>query len=303
MASLTGSTIDVAALQQWVGREQVVEDTLALPPAQALAATLDLQEFTLGEGDPLPLAWHWLYFLPLVPTSELAADGHPVKGGFLPPVPLPRRMWAGGSIEVLGELTLAQHIRRVSTIIDVQHKTGRNGDLVFVTLRHDLYAGEQLMLRERQDLVYRGASKPESPAPQSASQSTSKPAPSQSQWSRTMVATPPLLFRYSALTFNSHRIHYDQEYAVTKEGYADLVVQGPLCATLLLQQLGISSGGARLRRFNYTGVKPLMANSEFSLQGCIEEEAGDDGVRAQVWILDAGGAVTLRGEAVLDENG
>ena len=299
MASLTGSTIDVAALQQWVGREQVVEDTLALPPAQALAATLDLQELTLREGDPLPLPWHWLYFLPLVPTSELAADGHPVKGGFLPPVPLPRRMWAGGSIEVFSELTLGQHIRRVSTVDDVQHKTGRSGDLVFVTLRDELFAGQQLMLRERRDLVYRGASKSGSSTPQSPPQAAPRP----SQWSRTMEATPPLLFRYSALTFNSHRIHYDKDYAVTKEGYADLVVQGPLCATLLLQQLGISSGGARVRRFNYTGVKPLMANTEFSLQGCIEEEAGDDGVRAHVWILDAGGAVTLRGEAVLDENG
>lgn len=280
-----------------------MEDTLALPPAQALAATLDLQELTLSEGDPLPLAWHWLYFLPLVPTSELAADGHPGKGGFLPPVPLPRRMWAGGRIEIFSGLTLGQQIRRVSTIVDVKHKTGRSGDLIFVTLRHELFAGQQLMLRERQDLVYRGASKPGAPAAQSASHSTSRPAPGPSQWSRTMVATPPLLFRYSALTFNSHRIHYDQDYAVTKEGYTDLVVQGPLCATLLLEQLRLSSGGARVRQFNYTGVKPLMANTEFSLQGCIEEEAGDDGVRAQVWILDAGGAVTLRGEAVLDENG
>jgi 3-methylfumaryl-CoA hydratase len=247
----------------------------------------------LQEGDPLPLCWHWLYFLPVVATSELDVDGHPKKGGFLPPVPLPRRMWAGGSIEVFSELTLGQHIRRVSTIVDVQHKTGRSGDLVFVTLRHELFAGQQLMLRERQDLVYRGASKPGSPA--------AKPVPRPSQWSRTMVATTPLLFRYSALTFNSHRIHYDQKYAVTEEGYSDLVVQGPLCATLLLEQLDHSSGGARVRQFNYSGIKPLMANRSFSLQGCIEEQAGDDGILAHVWILDAQGAVTLRGEAILEE--
>ena len=292
LASHSDNKIELSTLQQWVGREQVVEDTLTLQPARALSATLDQRGSTLQEGDPLPLSWHWLYFLPAAPTSELGVDGHPEKGGFLPPVPLPRRMWAGGAIEVFETLRLGQRIRRTSTIVDVKHKTGRTGDLVFVTLRHDLCAGQQLMVRERQDLVYRGASIP--------GNSPEKSVSKKSQWSRSMVATTPLLFRYSALTFNTHRIHYDKDYAVNEEGYADLIVQGPLCATLLLEQLGYSCSGAQVRQFNYSGVKPLMANTEFSLQGCRGEDV-EGGYRVQVWIVDEEGTVTMRGDAVLED--
>ena len=133
MASLSDNKIELSTLQQWVGREQVVEDTLTLPPARALSATLDQRESALQEGDPLPLPWHWLYFLSVVPTSELGVDGHPEKGGFLPPVPLPRRLWAGGAIEVFEALRLGQRIRRTSTIVDDgdgPECTTRGGSLV-----------------------------------------------------------------------------------------------------------------------------------------------------------------------------
>jgi len=294
LVSPADNIIDLSTLQQWVGRELVAEDTLALAPARALSATLDHPRCALQEGDPLPLPWHWLFFLPTVPTSELGVDGHPQKGGFLPPVPLPRRMWAGGTIDVLGELRLGQRVRRSSTITDIQHKSGRSGELVFVTLRHELCVGKEVVIRERQDLVYREAPKPGS--------SASVSVPRKSQWSCTRVATPTLLFRYSALTFNSHRIHYDQEYAVQEEGYADLVVQGPLCATLMLEQLDRHCGAARVRQFDYSGVRPLMANTEFSIQGCIESAPGGDAIRAHVWILDVDGDVTMQAEAILEED-
>ena len=197
---------ELGHLHQWVGKTESVTDTVAAWPVTALSATLDRDDAAPKTGDELPPGWHWLFFLEAKRASELGPDGHPKRGGFLPPVPLPRRMWAGGRIEFLAPLRIGDTIRRDSEILSVEPKHGRSGDLVFVTVRHTISTGTTAAVREEHDIVYRDAAKTgDAPPP-------GKPAPQAAVWQRSLTGDPVMLFRYSALTFNGHRIHYDLDY-------------------------------------------------------------------------------------------
>lgn len=281
------STIDIEALRGWIGRRETRSDILSAAPVAGLSATLDYQAPLAAMGEALPPLWHWLYFLPATAASEVDVDGHARRGGFLPPVPLPRRMWAGSDIRFVTPLRVGDAVERVSTIEEVSHKHGRSGELVFVTVLHQVSCDAGLALEERQNLVYRAADTSGHAAV------PAQKAPATAQWSRLVQPDPVLLFRYSALTFNSHRIHFDRDYATREEGYAGLVVQGPLTATLLLDLLRREQPGVALQSFRFRGTRPLLDGDAFQLQG------RSDGERAQLWALDGGGAVVMTASATL----
>ena len=269
------STADLAAtaapatprLQDWVGRQEVREDLLHATPVQALAATLDHEPTPVLEGTPLPPLWHWLYFLPLHRARDIGPDGHARRGGFLPPVPLPRRMWAGSRFEFHTPLRVGQRVQRVSTIEAVNERQGRSGALVFVTVRHEFsVAGEaRPALREWHDIVYREEPAPGTPAP--AGEPAPAPDPTRPHWLRSLVPDEVLLFRYSALTFNGHRIHYDRRHVTQTEGYPGLVVHGPLIATLLLDLLHRQWPQTRLKAFHFKARHPCFDGQRLELHG------------------------------------
>ncbi len=276
-------------LKTWIGREISVHDTASPAPAQALAATLDNPSGT-APGDPLPALWHWLYFLTACPTAELGPDGHPPKGDFLPPVDLPRRMWAGSRLQFVAPLRIAQAMTRRSVIQDITVKQGHSGPLCFVLVRHEVSSGRQLCLVEEQDIVYRPAAGTE---PASTSTKSDTPAPA-ATWARQIAPSQVLLFRYSALTFNGHRIHYDRPYATVVEGYAGLVVHGPLIATLLLDLVRRVLPSAALASFSFKAVRPLLDTAPFTV--CARLQAPRT---LQLWAQDAQGQTVTTGTAVL----
>ena len=282
---MTADAVDIEALRSWIGRREVCHDVIATTPVAGLSATLDYPGPLAEAGEPLPPTWHWLYFLPSAPTADIDTDGHPRRGGFLPPVPLPRRMWAGSAIRFHADPCVGDDVRRESTIADVVFKQGASGELVFVKVRHEIFRADQLLIDEEQDLVYRRGS--------GASAVAAKPAPGEAAWSREIQPDPVLLFRFSALTFNAHRIHYDRDYAREREGYPGLVVQGPFTAILLLDLLRREMPGARLSSFSFRGLRPLFDLGPLKLRG----RPGGDGV--QLWALDNDGALAMEAEAGL----
>jgi 3-methylfumaryl-CoA hydratase len=251
-----------------------------------LSATLDRDDPPPRTGDALPAGWHWLYFLDVKRASELGPDGHPKRGGFLPPVPLPRRMWAGGRIEFIEQLKIGDDIRRDSEILSVEPKHGRSGSLVFVTVRHTVSAGGKTAIREEHDIVYRDAAKAGDPPPQG------KPAPKTAAWRRELTGDPVTLFRYSALTFNGHRIHYDLDYVRNEEHYPGLIVHGPLQTTLLLDLCRRHSARA-VRKLDYRALHPIFHTEQFTVNG----EPSADGSTAQVWTANAAGNQAMTGVA------
>ena len=272
-------------LADWIGRTETVTDSATATPYAALAATLDRAAERPEPGTPLPPLWHWLYFLPLHRRSEIGADGHAARGGFLPPVPLPRRMWAGSRIAFHAPLRIADAVRRVSVIADVAEKSGRSGKLVFVAVRHDIFrAGHDApAITEHHDIVYRDAPLPgeRAPAPQAA--------PRDAAWERQWRADEVLMFRYSALTFNGHRIHYDRPYATGVEGYPGLVVHGPLIATLLLDLLRDERPEANVATFRFRALRPTFDINPFFVCGRPAEE----GRGAALWARDHEGWLTM----------
>ena len=258
----------MSEFDDWIGRSTTVDDVLEPARSNALDRALG-GSGELQAGDPLPLLDHWLYFWDVQPPAALGTDGHPAKGGFLPPVPLPRRMWAGGRVSFSKPLLLGATVTKTSTIVSVKEKTGKSGSLVFVTVRHELDAGDGVAVGEEQDLVYKAASTTAMPMPQAA------PAP-QSDWCNTIDPDPVLLFRYSALTMNGHRIHYDRPYAMNEECYPALVVHGPLQAKLLIrsasQRMGVPITG-----FDFRGQQPAFDGVPLHVCGT-KAEAG-----AEVW--------------------
>lgn len=253
--------LDIEQMRSWVGRTETLDDQATMAPLRGLTAALDCVGAPLRLGDPIPLAWHWLYFLPMAQQSAIGVDGHPNRGGFLPPVPLPRRMWAGSRLQFLAPLRSGQSLERKSRIDDVQVKEGRTGPLVFVKLHHEIRGDGVLAVLEEQDIVYRNMPEPGEPVPAAVA------APQNASWSRRIVPDNVLLFRYSALTFNAHRIHYDQQYATEVEGYPGLVVHGPLIATLLLDLLRRQLPDARAKTFSFRAVKPLFNTAPFVVCG------------------------------------
>ena len=280
--------MDIAHLQEWVGKTESASDQVTPTPIAALSATLDIEAPHPAAGDAVAPLWHWLYFLETHRQSELSPDGHAKRGGFLPPVPLPRRMWAGGRFEFHRPLRVGETVTRISRIADVQEKKGRSGTLIFVVVRHEIGNTEGIALTEEQDLVYRAHAKPGDPA------SAPQTAPAGALWERVVQPDDVLLFRYSALTFNGHRIHYDRRYATETEGYPGLVVHGPLIATLLLDLLRRHMPEADVARFEFRAVSPLFDTSSFTLCGKLES----DGKTISLWATDATGGLAMTANAI-----
>ncbi|MCX7240438.1 MAG: MaoC family dehydratase N-terminal domain-containing protein [Burkholderiales bacterium] len=281
--------IDIAHLESWIGRSEVVHDVVTLAPLRALSATLDRSDAPMDMGDEVPPCWHWLYFLPLHKQSDLGPDGHAKRGGFLPPVPLPRRMWAGSQMRFLQAIRAGQNISRTSTIAEVRQKDGRTGPLVFVKVRHDIRAEGQLAIEEFHDIVYRNLPQPGEPA------AASQPAPTNASWVREIRPDDVLLFRYSALTFNGHRIHYDRRYVTEVEGYPGLIVHGPLIATLLLDLLRRELPLARVRSFSFKALRPIFDIAPFQVCGRL-----DGGKTARLWATSPEGQLAMDAVAELE---
>ena len=269
-------------LQAWVGRTERRDDVVTVAPLVSLAALLDRDDPLPRAGEPAPPLAHWLYFLPAHRQSEAGPDGHLAHGGFLPPLDLPRRMWAGSRLEFLKPLKVGAEVSRVSTIKSVQAKQGRSGALAFITVRHELSDADGAVLTDEHDIVFRD---------EGALASEPDPARTDEDWCREIAPTPLLLFRYSAVTFNGHRIHYDLPYATQVEGYPGLVVHGPLTATLLVDLLMREKPGVTLRTFAFRARRPLYDIATFEICG---KAAGGT---AWLWTRDAEGAVTMEAEA------
>ncbi len=277
--------------QDFIGRTQTMHDVVTATPYAALAATLDRPCARPPAGTPLPPLWHWLYFLPLAPQSMLGPDGHPQRGGFLPPIPLPRRMWAGSAFAFHAPIVVGDALVRTSTIERITRKHGRSGELAFVRVRHEIRRERDAVpaITEFHDIVYRAAATPgESPAP-------CEPAPAASAFARTWLPDPVLLFRYSALTFNGHRIHYDRRYVTEEEGYPGLVVHGPLLATLLLELLRDRMPDAVVARYEFRALRPLFDGTPFDVCGRPQADGTVD-----LWTRDAAGAMTMTATATLE---
>lgn len=273
----------MADMTDWIGREERREDVLRAQPARFMQAVLDRTP-DLEAGDALPPLWHWLYFLDAKRASELGRDAHPKKGGFLPPVDLPRRMWAGGRFTFHAPLLLGTQAAKRSVIKTIEEKKGRTGRLCFVTVCHEFTQGGALALSEEHDIVYREDPDPNAAPPEPF------PAPDNAVFSEDITPDEALLFRYSALTFNGHRIHYDAEYARNVEGYEGLVFHGPLTATLLVD-LAMRHAGTAPRSFEFRGLAPLAGLHPFHIEGRLESGAGD------LWARRHDGALAMRARA------
>jgi 3-methylfumaryl-CoA hydratase len=275
---------DPSSWRQWIGREQVVEDVMDPARAQALHATLERPGAPPAAGEPLPPLWHWIYFWQIVSVGALGRDGHLAMGRFLPPIDLPRRMWAGSRFTFHRSPTLGAPAERRSTVADIVRKEGRSGPLAFVTVRHRVSDGNGVCLEEEQDLVFRSEHEagPDRAPP--------KPAPSElPAWTRRVTADSILLFRYSALTFNGHRIHYDSSYASDAEGYPGLVVHGPLLGLLMCQLAVDESDGRHPAGYRFRLSQPIFAHQPFVVAGAPLSGG------ARVWVQNQDGNLAAEG--------
>ncbi len=287
-ATSDSPVVQLDELRRWIGRCETRIDWVTAAPLAAMAATLDRDDAHPLPGSDVPPLWHWMYFTPLARQSEIGADGHAKRGGFLPPVPLPRRMWAGGRLTFDHALQVGDDVERISRVTDVTGKQGRSGYMVFVTVQHEISDARGVAIKEEHDIVYRenpraGATLPEPRA-----------ARTDEIFSREIVPDPVLLFRYSALTFNGHRIHYDRTYATEVEGYPGLVVHGPLIATLLVDLLRRNLPTARVRKFSFRAVRPLFDTHHFDACG-----SQDDGNHVALWARDHEGALAMQASVEL----
>lgn len=278
--------LDLDHLRQWIGRDTEATDIVTAQLVKGLRATLFQDIGEPRAGDPAPWTVHWCLAQPVFPMSMLGPDGHPTRGGFLPPVPLPRRMWAGGEIEFIEPLRVGDEAKRSSRISDVTVKSGSTGVLCFVSVEHIVTTPRGVAIRERQDLVYRDMG---GAAPASAAKA---PPPPVAKHREVHVSDPVLLFRYSALTFNGHRIHYDQPYVTGTEGYPGLIVHGPLMG-LLQMELARRSNPARIARsFEFRALSPVFAGGVFSVQARREQEGS-----VTTWVADQNGGLAQQGGA------
>jgi 3-methylfumaryl-CoA hydratase len=281
----TGSdgALDIAHLREWIGREDIGEDTITPDLARKYHAMFDYPGEPPAQGEGLPRLVHFCLAQPAAPTSSLGPDGHPARGGFLPPISLPRRMWAGSSLTFKGDLKVGDFVRRISRIADVVVKTGRTGTLCFVKVDHVVETNDVCVIEEQQDIVYRDIEAPGG--------STKKPPVAElGQHQISMRAEPPLLFRYSALTFNSHRIHYDRRYVTEVEGYPGLVVHGPMQAALLCNY-ATKLYGVPPKRFSFRGLSPLFDDDDFALRATF------DGGTLRLWTAKVDGTLCMSAEA------
>ena len=270
-------------LLEWINKTTEAEDTIRLQPANFMEATLNRPP-KLKEGDNLPPLWHWIYFLEAKPESDLGRDAHPKKGDFLPPIQLPRRMWAGGRFTFYNDLVIGEKAKKITTIKKIVEKEGSAGPLCFITLEHKIYSKDEISIIEEQDLVYL------------QDQQGSKSLPlaqnnvEKADFSQEIHPSAILLFRYSALTFNGHRIHYDLDYAKNVEGYDGLVFHGPLTATLLLD-LALKERKQPIKKYSFTGTAPLSNLDCFWIEGKSEDNT------AILWARRKDGVVAMKAKA------
>jgi 3-methylfumaryl-CoA hydratase len=280
-------TLDLDHLRQWIGRREEKTDVVTAQLVRGLRATLFMEIGEPKPGDAAPFTAHWCLAQPVYPMSQLGPDGHPTRGGFLPPVPLPRRMWAGGELEFIEPLRVGDEMTRSSRISDVTMKTGSTGALCFVSVQHEISSRRGTAIRERQDIVYRDVA----PAGQNAAPAKPAAAPPVAKHRESHMADEVLLFRYSALTFNGHRIHYDRDYVTKVEGYPGLIFHGPMQAALLVEFAAKLHGGSAPKKFTYRGLQPLFAPGEFSVNAS-EAAAG-----MELWTANTDGVPTMKGTA------
>ena len=288
MSAASISDAQLAHWRGWLGRTEQRSDVVTAAAVDALAATLDRDDPPALAGSEVPPLAHWLFFAPLARQSTLGPDGHPQRGGFLPPIALPRRMWAGGRLQFQQPLRVGDAITRSSRIAQVDAKSGRSGALAFVTASHEISSARGVAIVEEHDIVYRDAPRPDAPA------ATPQTAPADETFSRRIVPDPVLLFRYSALTFNGHRIHYDRSYVTEVEGYPGLIVHGPLIATLLMDLLRRHRPSAVIKHFSFTAKSPLFDLHPFEVCG------RSDGERTvALWARNHQGALAMQATAEL----
>ncbi|MCA0421867.1 MAG: MaoC family dehydratase N-terminal domain-containing protein [Proteobacteria bacterium] len=278
--------MDIATLMPWMNRTESREATADAWPVEGLRALLD-DPVTCANGMTAPLLVQWLYFGPTVGQSEIGEDGHPRRGGFLPPVELPRRMWASSDITFHAPIRLGDPLKKTAQIADISLKQGETGALVFVKVANRYESNGTLMLEETQTLVYRDH------PPAGAATPVGKQAPQTALWSVPHRPDEAMVFRYSAVTFNAHRIHYDLAYATGVEGYPGVIVQGQLLATLMLRACE-AHGSSKIRRFNFRGVQPVFAGETVHAEG--QARAGG----YDLWIRDAAGVLRMTGNAEID---
>ena len=279
-------TQNLEELKKWIGEKETDVDYVTIPSVHRLAATLDRDDPMPKAGDPLPIGWHQLLFPRIVRHSQIGADGHPARGDFLPPVPLPRRMFAGKRNTFHAPLQIGDEVRRESVIQSVTPKVGRTGQMVFVTVKTEISTPRGLAITEEQDIVYREEPDPNAPPP------PPQKAPGEAVWVNRVTPDPVMLFRYSALTFNGHRIHYDHPYVTQVEKYPNLVMNGGL-TTLLVFELARANARSPLKTIASRNVRPLFVNREITLCG----EPSADGKSAKLWAQDDTGALALSAEA------
>ena len=277
--------LDLDHLRQWIGRTDQASDTVTAQLVRGLRATLFMEIGAPKPGDAAPFTTHWCLAQPVYPMSELGPDGHPTRGGFLPPVPLPRRMWAGGELEFFEPLRVGDEATRSSRISDVTMKTGSTGMLCFVSVEHVVTTSRGTAIRERQDIVYRDIATTPASAPAKA------PPPPVAKHRESHMADPVLLFRYSALTFNGHRIHYDRDYVTKVEGYPGLIFHGPMQAAFIVELAAKLHGGTAPKKLVYRGVQPLFEGSEFSVN------ANETNAGMELWTANSAGQPTMKGTA------
>ena len=303
------SAVDMSVLQPWIGRSETITDVIHPVPLAGLSATLDTLPYRPWPGQPVPPLWHWTYFLPQSPAHALGRDGHPRRGAFLPPVTLPRRMWAGSRFQFHQPLRVSDVVQRTSTIESIAHKQGRSGDLVFVTVRHTYRVCGRAgfatdAMTEWHDIVYREDTRPARTAPAATEQQMAPrmpgaqhgPVETQADGSlcQHWQTDPVLLFRYSALTFNGHRIHYDHEYATQVEGYPGLIVHGPLLATLLVDLVRTQWSQRELAAYAFKALSPVYNIHPFTLHA-----RQTDACTVELWVQDWQGHHAMEATATL----
>ena len=284
-------TLDYDILRRWIGKQRSVTDTIRPQPVALMRATLDQPATAPQQGDPLPYAWHWLFFLEAAPLRELDRDGHAARGNFLPPVALPRRMWAGGRLRFIEPIRIGERITRQSTIKNVVRKSGRSGELCFVTVAHEFIYGSILKMSEQHDIVYRQDPDENAPAP------TPPAVPENLDKSIRLTPTSIMLFRYSALTFNSHRIHYDLDYCRNVERYSGLVVHGPLTATLLAGMASDHYGDIKLSGFEFRAISPLFADQQLTIAS--KQTSDSNGRQLKLWGANPRGEIGMTATALV----
>jgi len=284
--TMNAKNLDTDHLSQWIGKKETLEETISAVPLLRMAATLDREPQEIVVGDDVPALWHWVYFLAPTRASELGRDGHAALGDFMPPVPLPRRMWAGGKFKFIKPLHVGDLARKESTIRDVSVKQGRTGKLCFVEVEHCISVDGEIRFSETHNIVYRDEQQP------GEDKILPPEAPQNPEWTRAVIPNSTLLFRYSALTFNGHRIHYDLDFCREQEGYPGLVFHGPLTATLLLELALENNPGRLLKFYEFKALSPLFDNAPFSLNGKM------DGTKVDMWASNADNRLAMKATVI-----